>query len=52
MKEKLKYFLFRLYYVTIMCYIERDRYFDILCDESEEECNEIAASIVKNHKTL
>lgn len=52
MKSIISNLLFRTYYLTIMCYIERDKYFDILCNESEEECQNIASKILSNYKTL
>ena len=34
--NKIKYILYRLYYITLMPYLERDKYFEILCNEADE----------------
>lgn len=53
-KELLKRIAFKIYFSTVMCYIERDRYFDIMSEETQKECEEMARSIrilnaLKNH---
>lgn len=32
--------LFEIYYITLMPYLERDKYFKILCDEMDGYINE------------
>lgn len=48
--EFIKYILNRLYYVTLMSYFERDKYFNKLVDETEIECKSIALKIILKQK--
>ena len=46
----IKYILNRLYYLTVMSYFERDKYFSKLVDEAEIECESIALKIILKQK--
>lgn len=37
---KIKKIIYCIYFITLMPYIDRDRYFTIICDESERFCEE------------
>jgi len=39
-----------LYRIFLMPYLERDRYFEELCDETEKECNLIALTHLMQSK--
>ena len=38
--KTVKKIIFEIYYITLMPYFERDKYFKILCDEMDEYINE------------
>lgn len=40
--------LFGIYYITLMPYIERDRYFDILMDSIDDGINQEIIKIISN----
>lgn len=42
--KKMKNILFGIYYITLMPYFERDKYFQILCNEMDDYTNKIVSN--------